>query len=54
MFAPIYDSASVAHPDNTFGKLDTDAEQAHLNRPASIRSIPTLNGVEWRHPRALP
>jgi thioredoxin 1 len=41
MFAPIYDAASVAHPDITFGKLDTDAEQA-LSSAAGIRSIPTL------------
>lgn len=41
MFAPIFESASEAHPDITFGKLDTDAEQA-LSSAAGIRSIPTL------------
>lgn len=41
MFAPIYESASEQHPDITFGKLDTDAEQA-LSSAAGIRSIPTL------------
>jgi thioredoxin 1 len=40
-FGPIYDSASEAHPDITFGKIDTDAEQA-LSGAAGIVSIPTL------------
>ena len=27
-FAPVYDAASQAHPDITFGKFDTEAEQS--------------------------
>lgn len=41
MFGPIYEASSEQHPDITFGKLDTDAEQA-LSSAAGIRSIPTL------------
>ena len=40
-FGPIYDAASDAHPDITFAKIDTDAEQA-LSGAAGITSIPTL------------
>lgn len=40
-FGPIYDKASEAHPDITFAKIDTDAEQA-LSGAAGISSIPTL------------
>jgi thioredoxin 1 len=40
-FAPIYDKVSEAHPDVTFGKIDTDAEQ-DLAMTFEIRSIPTL------------
>ena len=40
-FGPIYDAASDAHPDITFAKIDTDAEQA-LSGAAGISSIPTL------------
>jgi thioredoxin len=40
-FGPIYDTASDAHPDITFAKIDTDAEQA-LSGAAGITSIPTL------------
>ena len=40
-FGPIYDTASDAHPDITFAKIDTDAEQA-LSGAAGIVSIPTL------------
>ena len=40
-FGPIYDRASDAHPDITFAKIDTDAEQA-LSGAAGITSIPTL------------
>ena len=47
-FGPIYDSASESHPDITFAKIDTDAEQA-LSGAAGITSIPTLmafrNGI---------
>jgi thioredoxin 1 len=40
-FGPIYDTASDAHPDITFAKIDTDAEQT-LSGAAGITSIPTL------------
>ena len=41
MFAPTYEKAADANPDITFGKVDTEAEQA-LARAANITSIPTL------------
>jgi thioredoxin 1 len=41
MFAPIYDAASEKHPDVTFGKVDTEAEQ-QLAGMAGIQAIPTL------------
>jgi thioredoxin 1 len=41
MFAPVFEKASETHPDLTFGKIDTDAEQG-LASAAGIRSIPTL------------
>ena len=40
-FAPIYDEASTKHTEVTFGKVDTDAEQA-IAAAANIKSIPTL------------
>lgn len=40
-FAPIYDAAAVEHPDVTFAKVDTEAEQ-ELAGGFSIQSIPTL------------
>ena len=40
-FAPIYEKASDAHQDITFGKVDTDA-QPELSGMFQIRSIPTL------------
>jgi thioredoxin 1 len=40
-FAPIFEEAADRHPEVTFGKVDTDAEQA-LAGTFSIRSIPTL------------
>ena len=40
-FGPVYEEASNKHPDVTFGKVDTEAEQA-LSQAANIRSIPTL------------
>jgi thioredoxin len=40
-FGPIYDKVSEKHPDITFAKVDTDAEQ-ELSAAAGIRSIPTL------------
>ena len=41
MFAPTYKCAAERHPDITFAKVDTEAEQA-LAAAASITSIPTL------------
>ena len=40
-FAPVFEAASNKHPDVTWGKVDTDAEQ-ELAGAFSIRSIPTL------------
>lgn len=58
MFAPVFDAASNQHPDITFGKVNTEAEQ-HLAAAADIRSIPTLmafrDGVlVFAQPGALP
>jgi thioredoxin 1 len=44
MFAPVFQNASQAHPDITFAKVDTEAEQA-LAGSAQITSIPTLMAV---------
>ena len=40
-FGPVYEEASNQNPDITFGKIDTEAEQA-LASAAGITSIPTL------------
>jgi thioredoxin 1 len=40
-FAPVFSAAADAHPDITFGKVDTEAEQA-LAQAAAITSIPTI------------
>lgn len=40
-FAPVFEKASETHPDITFGKVDTEAEQA-LAAEFQITSIPTL------------
>lgn len=40
-FAPVYDAASLEHPDIVFGKVDTEAER-ELASAANITSIPTL------------
>jgi len=40
-FAPIFETASKAHPDVIFGKVNTDDEQ-ELAGSFGIRSIPTL------------
>lgn len=40
-FAPVFEAASVRHPDVLFAKVDTEAE-AELANMFSIRSIPTL------------
>ena len=40
-FAPTYEAASEAHPDLTFGSVNTE-EQHQLSSAAQVRSIPTL------------
>jgi len=57
-FGPIFEEASNTHPDITFGKIDTEAEQ-QLAGAAGITSIPTLmafrDGVlVFSQPGALP
>jgi len=57
-FAPIFEAASEANPDVTFGKVDTEAER-ELAGAAGITSIPTLmafrDGVlVFSQPGALP
>jgi thioredoxin 1 len=41
MFRPIYDKAAEAHPDITFGSVDTEAEVA-LSGELGISAIPTI------------
>ena len=58
MFAPVFEAAAEEHPDITFGKVDTEAEQA-LAGGAGIQSIPTLmifrDGILlFSQPGALP
>ena len=57
-FAPVYEAASEKHPDITFAKIDTEAEQ-ELSAAVQITSIPTLmvfrEGVLlYAQPGALP
>ena len=57
-FAPIFEAASEANPDVTFGKVDTEVER-ELAGAAGITSIPTLmafrDGVlVFSQPGALP
>ena len=57
-FAPVFEKAAEAHPDITFGKVDTEAEQ-DLADAAQITAIPTLmafrDGVlVYREAGALP
>ena len=40
-FGPIFEAASESHPDLTFAKVDTEAEQ-QLAGALEIQSIPTL------------
>jgi thioredoxin len=40
-FGPIFEAASESHPDLTFAKVDTEAEQ-QLAGELAIQSIPTL------------
>ncbi len=58
MFAPVFEASSKQHPDITFGKIDTEAEQ-QLSAAAQIRSIPTLMAFRdgilvFSQPGALP
>jgi thioredoxin 1 len=57
-FAPVFEAASEEHPEITFGKVDTEAEQ-HLAGALQIQSIPTLmifrDGILlFSQPGALP
>ncbi|MEY2848805.1 MAG: thioredoxin [Actinomycetota bacterium] len=57
-FAPVFENSSTQHPDVTFAKVDTEAEQ-QLAGAAGITSIPTLmafrDGVlVFSQPGALP
>lgn len=57
-FAPVFESAADTHPDLTFAKVDTEAEQ-QLAGSLQISSIPTLmifrDGVLlFSQPGALP
>src|SRR2546423_4922700 len=40
-FAPVFEKASDAHGDITFGKIDTEAQQ-ELAGAANVQAIPTL------------
>lgn len=58
MFGPIFEKSSDSHPEITFGKVDTEAEQ-QLSGMAGISSIPTLmifrDGILlFNQPGALP
>jgi len=58
MFAPIFESASEAHPEIVFAKVDTEAER-ELAAAAQITSIPTLMAFKsgqlvFAQPGALP
>ena len=58
MFAPVFEKASEAHPDITFGKIDTEAQQ-ELASAIEISAIPTLmlfrDGIMlFRNSGALP
>lgn len=57
-FAPTYEAASEAHPDVTFGSINTE-EQRDLAASAGIQSIPTLMAFRegilvFSQPGALP
>ncbi len=57
-FAPTYEAASEAHPDITFGSVNTE-EQQELSAAAGISSIPTLMAFRdgilvFNQPGALP
>lgn len=57
-FAPTYERSSEKHPEITFGKVDTEAEQL-LAAKFDIRSIPTIMAIRdgvvvFSQPGALP
>jgi thioredoxin 1 len=57
-FAPVFEAAAEEHPEITFAKVDTEAEQA-LAGGLQIQSIPTLmifrDGIlMFSQPGALP
>lgn len=57
-FAPVFETASLTHPDIVFAKVDTEAEQ-NLAAAAGITSIPTLMAFRegilvFAQPGALP
>jgi thioredoxin 1 len=57
-FAPVFEGAAAKHPDITFGKVDTEAQQG-LAAAAAITSIPTLMAFRdgilvYRESGALP
>jgi thioredoxin 1 len=57
-FAPVFEAASLQHPDIVFGKVDTETEQ-DLAMAARITSIPTLMAFRdsilvFSQPGALP
>jgi thioredoxin 1 len=57
-FAPVFEQASLGHPDIVFGKVDTEAEQG-LAAAARVSSIPTLMAFRdgilvFSQPGALP
>lgn len=57
-FAPVYEKLSEQHPDITFGKVDTEAQQ-DIAAKFEIRSIPTIMAVRdgvivFSQPGALP
>jgi thioredoxin 1 len=57
-FAPVFEQASVNHPDIVFGKVDTETEQG-LAAAARVSSIPTLMAFRdgilvFSQPGALP
>jgi len=58
VFSPIFEEAAERHPDITFGKVDTEAEQL-LAAAADIQSIPMLMAFRdgilvFAQPGALP
>jgi len=57
-FAPVFERASENHPDVTFAKVDTEAQQ-ELAATYDIRSIPTVMAIRdgilvYSQPGALP